>query len=159
MKNLVILLLMAVSCNVYATDIAQCSNPSGKSYYPELGLVTKKNSGWSDDKITDGLIKLTKTGKDKFDITFVDSTKRIISSEEDGGIVMMLNRGLNSVSFLVVYPRKTAEIFTFLINLSGKSEYIHITSRGGDEIMIAKATLMRGDCEYINFRKLDESAN
>ena len=31
-----------------------------------------------------------------------------------------------------------------------------ITSRGGSQVMIAKATLMRGDCEYINFNKLDK---
>jgi hypothetical protein len=131
MKKLLVGFLMTLSFNAYAIDIAQCSNPTGKSYYPELGFITKKDSGWSDDKITGGLFKLSKIGKDKFDITFVDATKRITSSVEDGGTVLLL------------------------INKSGKSEYIQITSRGGSQVMIAKATLMRGDCEYINFSKLD----
>lgn len=156
MKKLLVGFFMVLSFNAYAIDIAQCSNPSGKSYYPELGLLTKKNSGWTDDKITGGLIKLSKIGKDKFDISFVDTTKRIISSVEDGGTVLLLSRGEADISFLVVYPGKTAEIYTFLINKSGKSEYIQMTSRGGSEVMIAKATLMRGDCEYINFNKLGE---
>ncbi len=156
MKKLLVGFLMVISFNVYAIDIAQCSSPSGKSYFPELGIVPKNKSGWGDDAITGGIVKLTKTGKDEFEITFVDATKRMISSVEDGGIVMMLNRGATSVSFLVIYPGKTAEIYTFLINKSGKSEYIQITSRGGSEVMIAKATLMRGDCEYLNFSKLGE---
>ena len=156
MKKLLVGFLMAFSFKAYAIDIAQCSNPSGKSYYPELGFITKKDSGWSDDKITGGLFKLSKIGNDKFDITFVDATKRITSSVEDGGTVLLLSRGDTDISFLVVYPGKTAEIYTFLINKSGKSEYIQITSRGGSQVMIAKATLMRGDCEYINFNKLGE---
>ena len=154
LKSMMIGKLLAFSCNVFAGDVAQCSNPKGTTYLPELGIVTKSASGWGDDAINGGLVALTKISKDKFDIIFVDSTKNVTSSVNDGGTVFMLNRDESSVSFIVVYPGKTVEIYTFLTNKSGKSEYIHMTSRGGNQVLIAKATLMRGDCSYINFDEL-----
>jgi hypothetical protein len=154
MKSILILLSLVFSSVAFAVDIASCSNPSGTSYFPELGIVTKKNSGWTDDKVTGGITKLSKIGKDQYDIVFVDTTKRIVSSTEDGGRVLMLNRGNNVVSFMVIYPGQTAEIYTFLKNNSGALEYIQVTSRAGDAVMIAKATIMRGNCEFIDFNKL-----
>lgn len=138
----------------FAKDIASCSNPIGKSYYPELGLITKKDAGWSDDKITGGITKLSKLANGKYDILFVDATKQIISSTEDGGSVLMLSKGDNVVSFIVIYPGKTAEIYTFLKNKSGVMEYIQITSRSGNGVLITKSTLMRGVCSYIKFDEL-----
>jgi len=66
----------------------------------------------------------------------------------------MLSRRQNSVAFLVVYMGKTAEVYTFLTNKSGKSEFIQITSRAGDEVPITKSGVIRGDCQYINFNAL-----
>lgn len=154
MKLILFIALSLISTSSFAVEIASCYNPSGKAYYPELGLVTKKDSGWSDDKITGGIIKLSKIGEDKYDIVFVDATKKIISAIEDGGKVLMLSRGKNSVTFMVIYPGQTAEVYTFLKNSSGKFEYIHMTSRSGDTVIITKASLMRGDCDNINFGKL-----
>jgi hypothetical protein len=152
---LVLILLSSYSISSYSMEIAECSNPSGKAYYPEIGLITKKDAEWDqNEKITGGIVKLSKIGKNKYDILFVDATKRIISSVEDGGTVLMLSKGEKSVAFLVVYMGKTAEIFTFLTNTSGKSEYIHVTSRAGDDVMITKSSVMRGDCQYINFNAL-----
>lgn len=149
------MLLSTFSISGYSTEIAECSNPSGKAYYAEIGIVSKKDSGWEqNEKITGGVVKLSKIGKDKYDIVFVDATKRIISSVEDGGKVIMLSRGQHSVAFLVVYMGKTAEIYTFLTNKSGKSEFIEVTSRAGDEVPITKSGVMRGDCQYINFNSL-----
>lgn len=147
--------LSAFSISGYSTEIAECSNPSGKAYYAELGIVSKKNAGWEqNEKITGGIVKSSKIGKDKYDILFVDASKRIISSVEDGGTVLMLSRGEKSVAFLVVYMGKTAEIYTFLTNKSGKSEYIQVTSRAGDDVMITKSAVMRGNCQYVNFNDL-----
>ncbi len=142
--------LLMVSTNNYAADIAQCSNPSGTSYYPYLGLMAKKDSGWVDDKISGGITSLVRSDDNEYDILFVDTTKQIISSKQDGGKVYILSKGKNDASFLVIYPGKTVEIYTFLIDKSGKSEYIHVTSRAGDEILIAKSTVMRGDCVFVN---------
>ena len=148
-----VIILVAVivlfSGSVFAADIASCSNPKGKSYYPYLGLIQKKDAGWTEDGINGGIVELEKNDKGEFDILFVDSAKRIVSSKEDGGQVVMLNKGQNEVSFFVYYPGQTIEVYTFLTNKDGKNEYILITSRGGDVSMISKSSLLRGDCDYI----------
>ena len=144
------LFLMVISTNTHAAVIAQCSNPSGIAYFPYLGLMDKKDSGWVDDKITGGITSLVITDDNEYDILFVDITKQIISSKQDGGKVYSLSKGKNDASFLVVYPGKTVEIYTFLNDKSGKAEYIQVTSRAGDEILIAKSTVMRGDCQFVN---------
>jgi hypothetical protein len=155
MRNVVIFIFSIFTPLAFAVDIASCSNPSGKAYYPEYGLISKEKAGWEqDEKITGGITKLSKIGKDKYDILFVDSTKRIVSSVEDGGTVLSLNKSPDAASFLVIYPGKTVEIYTFLKTISGKFEYMHVTSRSGDSVFITKASVMRGDCEYIDFNKL-----
>ena len=131
--------------------IASCSQPTGRAYYPELGITTTKTAGWKDDGIKNGIVQLSKIGKNKYDIVFVDAYKRIVSSVEDGGQVIMLSYDKNIISFLVTYSGKTVEIYTFLKNNSDKLEYIHITSRS---ILIPKFSVMRGNCDFINFSKL-----
>ena len=142
--------LLMVSTNSYATDVAQCANPSGKSYYPYLGLMAKKDSGWVDDGISGGITSLVRDENNEYDILFVDASKRIISSKHDGGKVYKLSQGSNDASFLVIYPGKTVEVYTFLIDKSGKAEYIQVTTRSGDQVLITKSTVMRGDCSFVN---------
>jgi hypothetical protein len=154
MKKILFLLILIFSNNAFAVDIANCSNPSGYAYYPELGMFDKKSSGWSKDKISNGITKVTKNQKGEYDIIFIDSTKNIISSREDGGGVFLLNQGKSSFSILVVYQGKTAEIYSFIKNNSGKLEYLHITSRAGDLIPITKSSLMQGECSFIDFSKI-----
>lgn len=154
MKLLLASALMIHSQSAFAIDIAACSNPTGKGYYPEIGIVKRQDSGWQDEAIAGGITKAIKHDDGSFDILFVDARKEIISAVADGGTVLMLNRGERQVSFLVVYPGKTAEVFTFLTNNSGKSEYIGVLSRAGDGVLITKAAVMRGDCDYINFDAL-----
>jgi hypothetical protein len=107
---------LLVSGNCFALDVAQCSNPKGKSYYPYLGAMDKKNAGWTDDGITDGITTLTKSSDGQYDILFVDAFKRIISTIGDGGKIYMLSKGQSDVSLLVIYPGKAAEIYTFLVD-------------------------------------------
>ena len=152
---LLLLLVLPISTVIAQPQvIASCSNPKGKSYYPELGLVKKNTSGWSDDAITGGVTNVKKIGKDKYDVVFLDVTKQIVSSLEDGGNVFLLNKGTNVFSLLVVYPGQTAEIFTFLKNNSNKLEFIQVTSRAGDGVLIAKTSMLRGECEFIDFNNL-----
>ncbi len=153
--TIVCLCSLLISGSSFAVDIAQCSNPSGKAYYPYLGLLDKKSSGWTDDKITGGITTLQKLGPNEYDILFVDASKQIISSRQDGGRVLLLSRGQNDVSVLVIYPGKTVEVYTFLIDKAGKAEYVQVTTRGGDAVMIAKATVMRGDCQFVNLKLAD----
>lgn len=154
MKAVIILTALICSFHAHAADIASCSDPSGKGYFPEIGLVGKKDSGWSDEKITGGITKVAKLGKNEYDILFVDARKDIVSARQDGGRVLLLNQGENVFSMLVVYPGTTAEVYTFLKDNSGKLEYVHTLSRAGDGVVITKASVMRGNCSYINFDAL-----
>jgi hypothetical protein len=146
--------LSFITSIAFAQDIASCSNQKGKSYYPELGIVPKDKSGWTDDGVSGGITIVKKIAKDKYDIVFYDVTKQIISSVEDGGSVLLLNKGKNVFSILVIYPGKTAEIFTFLKNKSNKLEFIQITSRAGDAVSLTKSSMFRGECEFIDFNSL-----
>lgn len=137
-----------------AADIASCSNPSGVSYYPETGAVTEKNAGWHKDKISNGTTKLIKQLNGTYDILYMDVRKEIISSRQEGGQVLLLSRGENVASILVVYPGKLAEIFTFLRTNTEKLQYIHTLSKAGDGVLITKASVMHGACDYINFDAL-----
>lgn len=150
MKRLTFFAGTILSLSAHASDIASCSNPSGKGYYPETGIVKTKDSGWQDEKITGGITKLSRQGSE-YDVLFVDVRKEIISARQDGGEVLLLNKGRTALSVLVVYPGKTAEVYTFLKTTSGKLEYIQTLSRAGDSVRITKASVMRGDCDYINF--------
>jgi hypothetical protein len=154
MNRLACLVLAMLTSPLLAADIASCSNPIGTGYFPETGIVTAKDSGWSEEKITGGIIKLTKRGANEYDILFVDTRKEIISARQDGGEGILLNFGKNVVSVLVVYPGTAAEVYTFLKTNSGKLEYTHTLSRAGDGVLITKASVMRGDCDYINFGSL-----
>ena len=152
MKKIKVVLLLAgllVFSGAYsAEDIAQCSNPSGKGYFPYLGVVPKNSAGWNDEMITGGITTLTKLGKDEYDILFVDSSKRIISSKQDGGKVLLLYKGEKELSVLVVYIQ-VVEAYNFFINNDGKAEYTDVISRAGDGAMISKASVMRGDCQFV----------
>ncbi|KRG54293.1 hypothetical protein ABB25_13785 [Stenotrophomonas koreensis] len=153
-RLLVFLFAAFASLSAHATDIASCSEPSGKGYYPETGVIKKADSGWEDEKISSGITKLTKNSGGEYDILFVDIRREIISARADGGTVIPLSRGAKSFSVLVVYPGKTAEVYTFLENTSGGLEYLHTLSRAGDEVFITKASVMQGVCSYIHFDQL-----
>lgn len=154
MKLAVVILAAFASLSAQAADIAACSDPSGKGYFPETGIVKKADSGWADEKISGGITKLTKVGENEYDILFVDIRKDIISARADGGTVIPLSRGEKSISVLVVYPGKTAEVYTFLENASGGLEYLYTLSRSGDGVLITKASVMQGTCSYIAFDQL-----
>jgi hypothetical protein len=150
--KLVATLIAIFGCSVAAAeDIASCSNPVGKGYYPQTGIVDKEGSGWNDERISGGITKVSLSEGSEFDVLFVDSRNEIISSRQDGGHVLLLNRGASAFSLLVVYPGKTAEVYTFIKDDSGELEYLHVLSRAGDGVLITKSSVMRGDCSYINF--------
>ena len=111
MKVVVFLALLGSSSYACAADIASCSEPTGKGYYPEIGIVKKEDAGWEDEAITGGITKLVRNSDGSYDILFVDARKEIISAVQDGAFIVMLNQGENAASFLVVYPGKTAKVF------------------------------------------------
>jgi len=152
-------LTVVLSCLLFpsvslALDVAVCANPSGRVYYPLLGVVDKKNAGWHDDKISSGRFTLTRLAAGEYDILFTDATKSVISSRQDGGRVSRLFKGSSAAMFAVIYPKGTAEIYTFLIDKSGKAEFMLTTSRTGDA-GLAKSSVMRGDCQFVKLDMVD----
>ena len=153
-KNLLLLLGMLVSSISFAADIAACSNPSGKAYYPYLGLVPKVKSGWVDDGIKGGLTKITVNEQGKYDVLFLDTQKEVISATSDGATVLLFAKGEKSFGILVLYPKGVVETYTFLRNEAGVLEYLHTTAKAGDEVTIVKSSLFKGTCNYINFNQV-----
>lgn len=159
MRKIYFLLLVCFSMPSYSQVIAQCSNPKGFGYYPFMGLVPEKSkdglhAGWNDESITGGMTQLNKIDDNNYDILFVDATKKIISATADGGVVIKNSSGEDSASFVVIYPGKTIEIYTFLKNNNGEYEYTHVTSRSGNLVPIIKTSVMRGECRSIDFSEL-----
>ncbi len=152
-------LTVVLSCLLFpsvslALDVARCANPSGMVYYPYLGVVDKKNARWHDDKISDGRFTLTRLAAGEYDILYTDATKSVISSRQDGGRFLRPFKGSNAAMFSVIYPKGTVEIYTFLIDKSGKAEFMVTTSRTGDA-GVAKSSVMRGDCQFVNLDMVD----
>ncbi len=154
MKKTLLILMLTWIMNANATDIATCSNPIGKSYYPYLGFIPKDKAGWTDDGIKGGLTQVTVDDKGLYDVLFVDVTKKIISSRQDGGEIFLYAVGESSFGLVVVYPQKTVETYNFVKNKDGVLEYFLTTVRAGDSVSAVKGSLFRGTCSSINFRGL-----
>ncbi len=153
-KILLGLTLIIVTSTAFATDIASCSNPSGKTYFPYLGYIPKNKSGWDDDGIKGGITQVTVDEKGLYDVLFVDSTKKIISSRQDGGEVFLYAIGSTSFGLVVIYPQKTVETYNFVKNKDGLLEYFQTTVRTGENVSSVKGSLFRGTCSFINFKGL-----
>lgn len=154
MRITIFIAALVLSSMASASPIAQCSSPKGYTYYPEIGFIGPEKAGWHEDQISEGKFTLTKTSDGKFDILFIDASETITSSRGDGGTVAMVSRGDASAAFLVLYPGKTVEIYTFLKTSSGALEFMMTTSRAGDAVVFTKATVMAGKCSLIRFEAL-----
>lgn len=106
MRLLAALIALFCSSAAAAADMASCSNPSGKGYYPETGIVGPDDSGWNDERIDGGITKVSLSDDGDFDVLFVDSRSEIISARQDGGHVLLLNRGGECVLSACRLPRK-----------------------------------------------------
>jgi len=152
--------VVALSCLLFpsaglALDVARCGNPSGKGYYPYLGMVGKSDAGWQNEKISGGLTTLTRLDRGEYDILFTDATKSVVSTRQDGAKVLRFVKGSSDAMFLVLYPQGTIETYTFLVDKAGKAEYMSTTSRAGDAGFFAKSTVMRGNCQFVNLDMID----
>lgn len=153
-KALFVLIGILLATEAFATDIASCSNPSGKAYYPYLGLVPKNKSGWGDDGIKGGVINVTVNAQGKYDVLYLDATKEVISATGDGASVLRFAKGNKSFGVVLLYPLGVVETYTFVKNEAGELEYLHTAAKAGDGVTIVKSSLFRGTCSYINFNQL-----
>lgn len=138
---------------VAAQDIAACSKPSGHAFYAHRAPVLKDESGWQKDAITGGLVTIKKTGKEKYDVLFVDAYKQIRSSLSEGATIIGVKRSSNDAIFISLYA-DVVETYHLLRDDQGINIYLNYTDRGGDG-MVAKGSLMQGTCSFINFDSID----
>lgn len=140
-------------CAVSASEVvATCQEPQGYAFYPFNGHMKKQDSGFVKDAIANGTITLSEASAGNFDILYIDTTKSISSSVQDGAKVALLRRGPADATFLVYYPAATIELYTFYVDNEGKSRFVMMQSRGGDAL-IHKSGVMEGGCSFLDLSK------
>jgi hypothetical protein len=155
LQKVFFLLVFLGSSAAQAQPITSCKNPVGYTYFHYSGQVSKKNSGFTKDKITGGMVTLQKVGEKQYDILFVDAYKQIISAVGDGGSVTLLRKGKTDVTFVHAYPGKVIELYTFWVDTDGQPKYDLIQTKGGDLMKIHKSSILIGSCGPINFELID----
>jgi hypothetical protein len=139
-----------LSLSAYSQVVATCSEPKGYAHYHHTELVPKKNSGFHEDKISGGLTTLQRLSKDEYDVLLVDARRQPMSMRNDGGRVLLLRKGTNDVTFLVAFPGKTIELYTFYRENDGQARFDLISSKGGDGMPIHKSSVMSGTCQHLD---------
>ena len=151
-KSIVILAAVAsFGVAAQSTDIAICRDPSGKAFRHFSGPQDKAGAGWSDEKISGGVVTLVQGKDGDFDMLYVDVRKKPISMIQDGARIIKLRSGPSELSLLAHYSGSTSEIYSFFREKDGKSRYTVLTSRIGAETFAPKSSVMVGDCEPIRF--------
>ena len=140
-----------ITTSLAAEELATCRDPIGKAYFHFVGLISKKDSGWSNDGIRGGTFTLVQLPDSSFDLLYVDTRKKPISSVQDGAVVRLLVQGTSTLTVLVYYKNVTTEIYTFFKNKEGQSQFTMLTSRSGDDVPISKSALLTGPCDTIRF--------
>jgi len=159
MKKIILLgfFILILSKPVFADEwiIARFKSPQGKAYYANIGLMSKKDAGWKNDGIKEGIVEIV-VNNGKLDVRYVDTTKRIVSASEDGGEVKIFGRAINAVSILVYYPRHTIEVYNFYKDEDGNTKYIFTQTRSGELLPVIKSSIYVGSCDFIYFDKFPE---
>lgn len=154
LKIFQIIMLVLFSSSVSAQVVAACGNLDGYAFYHYSGSVSKKDSGFTKDKITGGMTTIQKMPDGTFDILVVDARKRIISMVQDGGKVLMLRRGEKDATFMLYFSNNSIDIYSVWIDADGQKKYDLLSSRGGDSTAVHKSSVMSGACTEINFNTL-----
>lgn len=143
------------TASLQAQEITTCRNPSGKSFYHYAGMAGKAQSGWTDDKITGGVVSLVKGSDNKFDMLYFDSRAKPISMVQDGADIRLLRLSQNTITLLVYYQGSTTEIYSFFMEKDGKNRYSVLINRTGGDVPLPKSSMLIGDCEPIRFDLLN----
>jgi hypothetical protein len=151
LKVFLIFMLTLSITSTFAQPIATCGKTEGFAMYHHVGLIKKKDSGFSKDEISSGLTTIQKTDDGNYDILMVDSRKKIMSLTQEGGKVMLLRKGANDATFMHFYPGMVIELYTIWVDVEGKSHYDLVQSKGGDAMPIHKSAVLTGRCDSIRF--------
>jgi hypothetical protein len=153
MKFLLVFSALCFSCLAHSAQIATCSKPSGYVYFHSAGIVKKEDSGWTTDKVSKGLFSVVQDAEGNTDLLFVDGRDKPFSSKEDGAQVLILQKSKDSFKVLVHYGDVT-EIYSFFKEGKERLRFSYFTTKGGDSVLVPKASLLVGDCTEIAFEKV-----
>lgn len=148
-KRLFVFYMLAISTAVYATDIANCHSPKGHIFYPQKGVVQKKDSGWQTDEISGGKFILTMESNDRFDLLFSDATNIVTSTIAAGGQVIRLRSNPDDLAIFIAY-RDAIELFNFWKTADNKLQFSMLQNKGSGS-NISKSGVMIGQCDFIKF--------
>jgi hypothetical protein len=156
LRNALLFLFAAmISSLAMAQDVTTCRAPKGYSYYHYQGLTSKDDSGFAEDKLSNGVFTIKKIGNETFDILYVDSRKTVTSSVADGAIVRLLRRGKADATFITIYSGSAIDLYTIWVDKESRPKFSLILSRGGDSTLLHKSGVLVGDCDPIGFGLLD----
>lgn len=134
--------------------VARCFDPSGYGYFHEYGPPNMSNYGWKDDRITGGVTLVERLSDGKYDIKIIDTRNRIISLRGDGGEILLARKGIQDATFIYVHPGMAIEVYSFWRGIDGKNRFSLLSSKGGDEMLVHKSSVLVGTCSSINFSLL-----
>ena len=144
-------LLATTGANSQQAEIATCRSPAGKVFRHFSGIVEKADAGWSDEKISEGVLTLVRTSNGTLDMLFIDARNKPISMTQDGAKLVLLRSSNRSISVLAHYPGATTEIYSFFQEKDGRNRYSVLTSRTGPQAAVEKSSVMVGLCDPIKF--------
>jgi len=129
-----------------AEVVTRCGTSEGYSYFIEGGAVPRGKGGWQQDKTSDAsYLLLRDRERNSFDLIFTDSTKRTISSSEDGGNVVLVSESTSILVLIINYPNKLLETWVFDIDPTGVGTVTFHQARYGN-YPVRKHAVMRAAC-------------
>lgn len=157
MRALTIILILIPEL-VFAKNISVCGGSEGKSYIANIGVLASFNeseTGWHDDRISEGKTTVTKIGNE-FNILYLDASGTLTSAKDyDAQIIPLpLMTDKDSFSFMAVWPRgPTVEIYSFWKDNNEQNKFSLNQVKGG---LIRKQSLLVGNCSYLDFSWIEQ---
>ncbi len=151
MRYVLIVLILSFPILGFSETLATCTPEIGHAYYANMGIVDTSNSGW---KVlpSNGTISLSKLSEGNFDILFIDATKQIRSSTEEGANVKLLRSAKDEMAFIVSNSENMGiTIYDFMRDKQGQNIITITTNWGGDSAPFYKSSVESGKCSFINF--------
>jgi len=139
-------ILVVGNSHAFAELVTKCGSSKGYSFYPQGGLVSNKDAGWTEDAISNGSFLVTKTKKGEYDVIFSDASGRTISSRDDGGEVILISKSKANLILLVAYPQMNVVTYYFRIDQRGVGDVSYSSARYGEAAMVNKHGLLVAAC-------------
>lgn len=141
----IVIILLVVSIAARAEVVAVCGASEGRSYFPPSTLVSAKDGGWQEDRISEGSFQLVRSGEN-YDIIFTDATGGTLSSKGDGGHVATGFDTSGNLLVTVLYPGVSIETYVFWFALKGERVATYSQAKYG--ATIPKHSLMKATCQW-----------